>query len=183
MKKLISSFGLLIAITGFSQESSSLKIFKPGLSIMGGIQNNNHLGFAVPVYGFEFSMECPLDQGKKNHIRQKLSVTRQEGKGYKSLSAELNPQYKIVETSSFEWGIGPVAGMIFTRMRENNKPVFIYGAGTGAVYYFEKVFIGIESRYGMTQKIAFDKISHESGIAELNNLNNLRTFIKLGYRL
>jgi hypothetical protein len=182
MKKLFIILGFSSPVILFAQD---FKPFNPkaGLSLAGGIQYNKYYKAPVSVYGIEFSMECPLDQGKKNHIRQKLSIIRQEGKEYKSVAAEINPQYKLIASPSFEWCIGPVAGVIFTRIRDNNQPVFTYGAGTGAVYYFKKVFIGIESRYGITKKIAFDKISNESGFAEVNNLNNLRTFIKLGYRL
>jgi hypothetical protein len=182
MKKLIIILSLTIPFTSFAQGSKQFNP-KAGLSVIGGIQFNKHFDASAPVYGLEFSMECPLDQGKKNHIRQKLSVIRQEGKEYKSLNVEINPQYKLTGTSSFELGIGPVAGMIFTKMRDNNKPVFTYGAGAGAVYYFKKIFIGIETRYGMTKKMAFDKIKNESGFVEINNLNHLRTFIKLGYNL
>lgn len=181
MKELIIILSLTIPFNSFAQDSKQLNP-KAGLSVTGGKQFNKHIDASAPVYGLEFSMDCPLDQGKKNHIRQKLSIILQEGKDHKSISAEINPQYKLVGGSSFEIGIGPVAGMIFTKIRDNNKPVFTYGAGAGAVYFFKKIFIGIETRYGLTKKIAFDKINNESGFAETGSLNSIRTFIKLGYR-
>lgn len=185
MKKFIILFVLSIPVVALSQQSRTGKDFNPkaGLSVIGGMQYNKHFEASAPVYGFEFSMECPLDQGNKNHIRQKISVIRQEGKDYKSLSAEINPQYKLVSKSSFELGIGPSAGMIFTKIRETNKPVFNYGIGAGAVYYFKKIFIGIESRYSMTKKISFDEINNKPEYSETGNLNSFRTFLKLGYKL
>lgn len=181
MKKLIIIFSLIIPFTSFSQDSKQFNP-KAGLSVIGGLQFNKHFDASALVYGLEFSMECPLDQGKKNHVRQKLSVIRQEGNDYKSLHVEINPQYKVVGTPSFELGIGPAAGMIFTKIRDINKPVFTYGMGAGAVYYFKKVFVGMESRYGMTRKIDFDKMDTKPSFPASGNLNNLRTFIKVGYK-
>ena len=131
------------------------KEFKPlaGLSVIGGVQKNKHVDASAPVYGIEFSMECPLIQTGKSRIRQQLTLMRQEGKDYKSFSVEVNPQYKIFARSSLELGAGPVAGFIFTGIRDDNKPVFNYGLATGAVYYFKKVFIGFESRYTMKKQI------------------------------
>jgi opacity protein-like surface antigen len=183
MKKLISIFGLLITITGFSQESSSLKTFKPGLSIMGGIQNNNHWGFAAPVYGIEFSMECPLVHSGKNNIRQKISLLRMEGKRYKAVSAEINPQFNIFANNSFETGVGPSIGMLFTRITETNKPVFSYGLGAGAVYTLKNIFMGVESRYAFTKQVSFDKEDNKGEYRQPGNLNNLRVLLKLGYKL
>ena len=151
--------------------------------MIGGVQNNKHFDAWAPLYGIEFSMECPLIQTGKSHIRQQLSLIRQDGKDYKSLTVEVNPQYKIIARSSFELGVGPVAGFIFTSIRDNNKPVFNYGLGTGAVYYFRRVFIGFESRYTLTKEILFDEIDKETGYNESGNLNNLRTFLKIGCKL
>lgn len=183
MKKIVILLIVAIPAISLAQSSSTKKEYNPraGISVIGGMQYNKYSNATLGVFGIELSMECPLDQGQKNHIRQKIGVIRQEGKDYKSLHVEINPQYKLVGTPSFELGIGPVAGMIFTKMRDNNKPVFTYGTGAGAVYYFKKVFIGIESRYGITKKIAFEKINKEAEIPETANLNNMRTFIKLGY--
>lgn len=185
MKKFIILLILIIPYFGKAQQSGAGKVFNPkaGISVIGGMQYNNLFKTSAPVYGFEFSMECPLDQGNKNHIRQKISLIRQQGKDYKSLSAEINPQYKLVAKSSFEFGIGPVAGMIFTKFRDNDKPVFTYGMGTGAVYYYKKVFIGIESRYAMTKNISFDKTGNKPEFSNSGSLNSIRTFIKLGYIL
>lgn len=184
MKKINILLIVAIPTVSLAQSSSSKKEYNPraGISIIGGMQYNKYSKATPGVFGIELSMECPLDQGQKSPIRQKISVIRQEGGDLKSLHVEINPQCKLVGTPSFELGIGPVAGMIFTKMRDKNKPVFTYGAGAGAVYYFKKFFIGIESRYGFTKKIAFEKTNNESEIPETANLNNIRTFVKLGYQ-
>lgn len=174
MKKIIVLAVVVMPVLALAQSSSAENEFNPkaGFSVFGGLQYHKHNNAAAPVYGFEFSMECPLDPGKKNHIRQKISIARQDSKDYQSLSIEINPQYRITGTPSFEWGIGPVAGIMITRVTESNKPVFIYGLGAGAVYYFNKMFIGIESRYGLTKKVALDKINNGSEIIETTSLDN-----------
>ena len=185
MKKFIIALFFAVPVLASAQDSLSKKEFKPlaGLSVIGGVQKNKHFNASAPVYGIEFSMECPLIQTGKSRLRQQLSLMRQDGKDYKSLSIELNPQYKIITRPSFEIGAGPLAGFIFTRIRDNNKPVFNYGLGADAVYYFKRVFIGVESRYTMTKKIVFDDIDKEPGYIEKGNLNNLRVFLKIGCKL
>jgi len=185
MKKFIIPLFFTFPVLASAQDSLSKKEYKllAGLSVIGGVQNNKHFDASAPLYGIEFSMECPLIQTGKSHIRQQFSLIHQSGKDYKSVSVEVNPQYKIIARSSFELGAGPVAGFIFTKIRDNNKPVFSYGLGTGVVYFFKKVFIGFESRYTMTKEILFDDIDEESGYSESGDLNNLRMFLKIGCKL
>ena len=185
MKKFIALLLFAVPVFGSAQDSSSKKEFKllAGLSVIGGVQNTRHFDPWAPLYGIEFSMECPLIQTGKSHIRQQFSLIRQDGKDYESTTVEVNPQYKIISMSTFELGVGPVAGFIFTSIRDNNKPVFTYGLGTGAVYYFKKIFLGIESRYTMTKNILFDDIDKEPGYPESGNLNNMRLFLKIGCKL
>ena len=153
------------------------------VSLIGGVQNNKYFKTSAPVFGIEFSMECPLIQAKKSRVRQQLSLMRQKENNYTSVTIEVNPQYKLVAGSTFEFGAGPVAGFIFTRLRDNNKPVFNYGLGTSARYYFKRIFVGIESRYTLTKKILLDDIYNETMIAEKANLNSLRAYFKFGYKL
>lgn len=185
MKKIFIT--LFIAVHAFTsaQESRSKKEFKPlaGLSAIGGVQKSKHFDAWAALYGIQFSMECPLIQTRKSRIRQQFSLMRQDGKDYKSLNLEVNPQYKIVAASSFELGVGPVAGFIYTSIRDNNKPVFNCGLSTDAVYYFKKIFIGFEARYTVTKNILFDNPHNEPGYTESGNLNNLRIFTKIGCKL
>ena len=185
MKKIIIPLFFIVPVLASAQDPASKKEFKTlaALSVIGGVQNNTHFGAWSPIYGIEFSMECPLVQTGKSHIRQQVSLIFQDGKDYKSLNLEINPQYKIINRPSFEWGAGPVAGFIFTTIRDNNKPVFNYGLGTGVVHYFKKVFIGFESRYTMTKEILFDDIDKGTGYNESGHLNNLRIFLKIGFKL
>ncbi|HET6724372.1 MAG TPA: hypothetical protein VFH07_16545 [Chitinophagaceae bacterium] len=185
MKKFVIPLIFAVPVHTCAQDSLSKKEYKllAGLSVLGGVQNTKHFDAWAPVYGVEFSMECPLIQTGKSHVRQQLSLMRQDGKDHKSLTVEVNPQYKIIASPSFELGVGPVAGFIFTSIRDNNKPVFDYGLGTGAVYYSKRVFIGFESRYTMTKEILFDDIDKEPGQTESGNLNNLRIFLKIGCKL
>ena len=185
MKKYLLTLIAGVALFASAQDAPSKKEFKPlaGLSVIGGIQKNKYFKASAPVYGIEFSMECPLIQNEKSRVRQQISMMRQKQNGYRSLTIEINPQYKLITMPSFELGIGPVTGFIFTHIRDNNKPVFNYGLGTSAMYYFRRVFIGLESRYTMTKKIMLDDMYNDTAIAEKASLNSLRGFLKLGYKL
>ena len=185
MKKYLLTLIIAIPLTAPAQDSPPKKEFKPlaGLSVIGGVQNNKYFKASAPVFGIEFSMECPLVQTAKSRVRQQMTLMRQKQKDYQSVTIEINPQYKLIARSSFELGMGPVAGFIFTHIRDNNKPVFNYGLGTSAMYYFKRMFIGLEGRSTITKKILLDDVYNETTVAGKANLNSLRGFLKLGYKL
>ncbi len=185
MKKIIIVLVFTIPVLTQAQEQAFNKKYKPqvDLSLIGGIQNNKNFEATAPVYGVVISLECPLIQTRKSHIRQQFSLIRQEGKKFTTLSVEINPQYKIIASPAFELGVGPGAGLIFTNTSEDNKAIFSYGLGAGAIYHFKKFFIGLESRYALTKKASFTNLNNKPGSVEDENLNNLRTILKLGYKL
>ncbi len=170
-----------------STETSFLPFLKKGyrpqigLSLLGGIQNNQNFDASSFAYGIEISLQCPLLCTKKNYIRQQFSIVRQEGNTLKSLAVEINPQYKLIAKPSFEFGIGPSAGLIFATSNKDNKTAFSYGIGTSATYYFSNFFIALETRYAFTSNVSFTNPDDKSVIA--SNLNNLRTYFKIGYKL
>jgi hypothetical protein len=184
MKKIIIVLTFTIPILTQAQETTFKNEYKPqpGLSFIGGIQYNKNFEAAAPVYGIEISMECPLIQTGKSLIRQQFSIIRQEGKELKTLAVEINPRYKVISKPSFELGAGPGAGLIFVKAGEEKKTIFSYGAGAHAIYFFKKFFIGFESRYFLTKKVSFSNLNSKPGLVETGSLNNLRTFIKFGYR-
>lgn len=184
MKKIIVVLAFTIPVLTQAQETSFKKEYKPqmGLSLIGGFQNNKNFEASTPVYGIEISLECPLIQTRKSHIRQQFTLIRQEGKNLKTISVEINPQYKIISKPSFELGAGPSAGWIFAKTTEESKTIFSYGLGASAVYQFKKLFIGFESRYVLTKKVSFNDINNKPESAVVGNLNNLRTFLKFGYK-
>ena len=85
MKKIIIPLFFIFPVLASAQDSPSKKEFKPlaGLSVIGGVQNDKHFDAWAPVYGIEFSMECPLVQTGKSYIRQQVSLILQDGKDYK----------------------------------------------------------------------------------------------------
>ena len=97
------------------------------------------------------------------------------------MAVEINPQYKIIAKSPFELGVGPSAGLIFANSSEDNKAIFSYGLGASVIYHFKKFFIGLENRYALTKKISLDDPNKESTL--FGNLNNLRSIVKIGYKL
>lgn len=183
MKKIILVLVFTIPVLMQAQVPAFKKEFKPqiDLSLIVGIQNNKNFDASAPVYGVEFSLECPFIQTRKSHIRQQVSLIRQEGKELKTLTVELSPQYKIISKPSFELGVGPGAGLIFTKAREDNRAIFSYGLGASVIYHFKKFFIGLENRYALTKKISLDDSKTESTL--FGNLNNLRSIVKIGYKL
>ncbi len=184
MKKIIIVLFFTIPVLIQAQNTFSKKEYKPqlGLSLIGGIQNNKNFDVSAPVYGVEISLECPLIQTRKSHIRQQFSLIRQEGKKLKTISVELNPQYKIVTVPSFELGVGPSAGLIFVNTTGKIKTVFNYGFGASVIFNIKKYFIGLESRYAFTNKVALTSINNKQESVVIGNLNNLRTFLKFGYK-
>lgn len=183
MKKIIIVLAFTIPVLTQAQEKSFKKEYKPqlGLSLIGGIQNNRNFDAFAPVYGVEFSLECPLIHTRKSYIRQQFSLIRQEGKEFKTLSVEINPHYKIISKPSFELGAGPSAGLIFAKASEESKTIFSYGLGASAIYHFKKFFIGLENRYALTKEISLDDPNKESTL--FGNFNNLRSIVKIGYKL
>lgn len=185
MKKIIIVLAFTIPVLTQAQEPPLKKGYKPqiDMSLISGIQNNQNIEASAIVYGVVISLQCPLINTKKSYIRQQFSLIRQEGKTLKSLAVEINPQYKIIAKPSFELGIGPSAGLIFTNTSEDNKPIFSYGLGASAVYHFKKFFIGLESRYALTKKVSFTNLNNKPESVVVGNLDNLRTFLKFGYKL
>ena len=184
MKNIIVVLAIVIPVLTNAQDSSLKKVYKPqiDLSLIGGIQNNQNFEASAPVYGVEISWQCPFITTKKNYIRQQFSFIRQEGKTFKSLTIEINPQYKIIAKPLFELGVGPSAGLIFANKNEDNKPIFDYGLGASAVCHIKRFFIGFESRYVLTKQVSFTNLDNKLQSVVAGNLNNLRTFLKFGYK-
>ncbi len=183
MRNIIVLLGFTFPVLIQAQDTHFTEDYKPqvAISVVGGMQNNHSLKLSAPVYGFEISMECPLVQNSKSHIRQQFSLMRQAGKKFKSVTAEINPQYKIIARKSFELGIGPSVGLLFTNAIEDRKTLFSYGMGGSVIYEFKKFIIGVESRYALTPKVTFIDFKKESTLYA--NLNNLRSTMKIGYKL
>lgn len=98
------------------------------------------------------------------------------------MAAEINPPYQIIVKPLFELGVDPGAGLIFDNVREDYKPIFNYGLGASAVYHFKKLFIDFESLYAVTNKFSFANLNDKPKSVVTGNLNNLRTFVKFGYK-
>jgi hypothetical protein len=184
MKKIMLIWAFTIPIMAWAQKQPSKKRYQSqmGLSLIGGIQNNKNFEAAAAVYGIEISLQCPLVNHEKNYIRQHFSLIRQQGKKLKTVSLELNPQYKLIALPVVELGLGPSVGLIFTNTSSKNKPVFNYGLGAGIVFNVKHFFLGLESRYACTKKVSFTGLDNKMESVEVGNLNNLRTFLKAGYR-
>lgn len=183
MRKIIAFFAFMVPVLIQAQDTNFKKDYKPktAIAMIGGIQSNHNLNLSAPVYGFEISMECPLIQTQKSRIRQQLSLVRQEGKIYKSLAAEIHPQYKIINGHLLELGVGPSVGVLFSGSMEDRKALFSYGLGASFAFQFKKFTIGLESRYALTKNVSFMDINKES--TRYVNLNNLRSIMKIGYKL
>lgn len=184
MKKIIIVLAFTIPVLTQAQKPTSKNGYKleMGFSLIGGIQNNKNFETSTAVYGVEFAFQCPLINTKKNYIRQQISLIRQEGTKLKTISVELNPQYKIIPVPALELGVGPSAGLIFANTTGKNKPVFNYGLGASIVWTVKNFFIGLESRYAFTKKVSFTDVNNKEESMVTGNLNNLRTSLKFGYK-
>ncbi len=163
-----------------------LPVFKKGyrpqfaISLVGGFQNNQNFDKSAAVFGLDISLQCPLLCTAKNYIRQQISIVQQNGKELKSLAVELNPQYRLIAKSNFELGVGPSFGIINADANNDKKNAFTYGLGGSVSYHLGKVFFTAESRYGLTNTIHFT--DDRTKVTVSNNLNNLRTILKVGYK-
>ena len=183
MKRI--THALLIAIIFPVLCQGQVKTYDPEavISILGGVQYNVNSKAADPVYGIEFSMECPLGQNSKSRIRQQFSLVLKESKDDKSITVEMNPQYKLVSTSSFEVGVGPSVGLIFSKISADNRSVFCYGIGASTVYHFKKFFIGFETRYAFTERISYMSFPGDPESMITGRLNNWSAVFKVGHKL
>lgn len=168
-------------------ETSFLPIFKEnyrpqfGVSIVAGIQNNQNFDKSANVFGIDISLQCPLLCTSKNYIRQQISFIKQDGKDIQSLAIELNPQYRLIATPSFELGVGPSLGVVFAEVVDDKNTAFTYGLGASMAYHIGSMFFTIESRYGLTGNVDF--VNSNDNLTNSNNLNNLRTVFKIGYKI
>ncbi|MEO8172644.1 MAG: hypothetical protein ABI581_06160 [Sediminibacterium sp.] len=180
MKKIITLLILLVPYLSQAQKKPSIKRYnmKMGISLLGGIQNSKGLNTA-PVFGAEISIACPLVHSQKNYIRQYIRFTQQGDETYKTTSVELNPQISIFQGAHFNLGIGPNTGVIFATKDGEQRTRFSYGLGASTVYSIKKISFGIGMCFAATNKVSFTDTDNKS--SEVSHLNNLKTFLKVGY--
>lgn len=129
------------------------------------------------AYGVEVALQCPLFCTSKNYIRQQLSFLYYNDDNFTNLNITLNPEYRFYVTSNFELAAGPSLGVSISEFKYDSaliedykKTSFTYGASASATRHFNKIFIGISTRYFLTQKDGS------------KNYNNFQGIVKLGYK-
>ncbi len=150
-----------------------------GIAPLAGFQKTKHVDDLDFVYGVEISLQCPLYQCKKNHIRQQLSIVQTKREGFSALAFELAPHYKLPIASDAEFGVGPHIGYQTNKITlldtDFTSGVFTYGLGGSLNYAFKSIFMGVDARYVWTTKPEYNNIKTES-------MDNFRVLAKIGYK-
>jgi opacity protein-like surface antigen len=129
------------------------------------------------VYGLEVSFDCPVFTLPGEHIlRQQLMVEKGDEDGFKTTRIEMNPYYSIPLSEKLLFGIGPGIGGIKGETAGGSDWAFSYHVGAGVKYYLtDDVLVGLDVRQQWTAEKEF-------GTGVKQDLDSLRTFVKVGYR-
>ena len=129
------------------------------------------------VYGLELSFDCPVFTLPGEHIlRQQLMIEKGDEKGFETTRIEMNPYYSIPLGDKLLVGFGPGIGGIKGETAGGSDWAFSYHVGAGVKYYLtDDLLVGIDVRQQWTAEKEF-------GTGVRQDLDSLRTFLKLGYR-
>jgi len=145
-------------------------------AMIGSLGPNTKIGDVGLVFGGELSFNCPIIQPPENKIRQQLSVLQYKDGDSKIQSAQINAHY-VVEVDPKLW-VGGGPGIGFVKVDANNRTANMMSAqlGASAHYSIDKIFIGGEVRYQMTQG---DEVGGHSDLGA----SSWQALVKLGYNL
>ena len=143
---------------------------------IGGLGPDSKIGDTGLTYGVELSFNCPTIQPPENKIRQQISVLQYKDGDAKLQSAQINTHY-VIEVDPKLW-IGGGPGIGFVRTDVNNRTSNMISAQLGASvhYSIDKIFIGGEARYQMTQG---DEVGGHSDLGA----SSWQAMLKVGYNL
>lgn len=148
---------------------------KPTVSAVAGVlSSNSHVGDTGTAYGVEASFMCPLIQNPTNNMRQQVSVVNYTDGDNSLLTAELNLHYRIAVADNVKIGVGPGLGYVRTDAENVTTNMLALQAGASFHYTMDKIFIGAEYRYQVTQ-------SDNVGKGRDNGADNWRALAKVGY--
>jgi len=188
MTKKLNIFTVVLFLITFS----SLSFADKGWRILAGMEEDfvhettasiiagalgpkdNGTGDAGLAYGVELSFNCPLLQPPTNKIRQQVSFLQYSDGDSTIQSVQINPHY-VVEVAPKLWlGGGPGFGYVRADVAKKTANLVAAQVGASAGYSIDKIFIGAEARYQLTQN------SHV-GSGKDNGAHNWQTIVKVGY--
>ena len=189
LKVTIILMSLIFSVSSYAQVNDGDKTILPflkkgyrpqiGIAPVAGLQKTKNVDDLDFVYGVEISLQCPLYQCKKNHIRQQLSIVNTKRDGFSAWAFELAPHYKLPIASDAEFGVGPHIGYQTNKITlldtDFTSGVFPYGLGGSLDYAFKSIFIGVDARYVWTTKPEYNNIKTES-------MDDFRTLAKIGFK-
>ena len=149
--------------------------FKPTLSAVAGIlSSNKYVGGTAAAYGVEASFMCPLIQNSTNNMRQQVSVVNYSKGGNSLLTVEANLHYRFPLIQNLKLGVGPGIGYVRADAANDIQNMVAVQAGVSLHYIMDKLFLGAETRYQLTQR-------SDVGTGSSNGADNWRTLLKIGY--
>ena len=128
------------------------------------------------VYGVELSFDCPVfTLPGDNLLRQQLSVSKYDEKGFEVTVIEMNPYYFIDLSEKLKLGFGPgISAVHGDAEGVNDQWLFGVQAGAGLKYYINDFIIGADLRFQWTAEKDF-------GTGSKEDLDNTRLLMKAGY--
>ena len=188
MKKTVSSLLVSVLIASFAAPAFAQKgwrlfagteedfVFKPTASIMAGMLDSSKVGDSGMAYGLEASFMCPLIQNPTNNMRQQISVVNFTDGDNSQLNVEANLHYRMPIVNNLKLGFGPGLGFVRTDVRNVTSNMLGLQAGASLHYNMDKLFVGAEARYQITQR---DTVGREKD----SGADNWRAMLKIGYNL
>jgi len=144
--------------------------------LLGGLGPNSSVGDTGLSYGLEISFNCPLLQPPSNKIRQQVSALRYKDGDSTIQTIQINPHYVVEVIPNLWMGGGPGIGYVRARVNKITSNMVAGQLGASLHYNIEKIFIGAEARYQITQRDDVGGIIDEGA-------DNWQAILKLGYNL
>jgi len=145
-------------------------------AMVGGLGPDDKIGSTGLTYGAELSFNCPIIQPPENKIRQQVSVIQYKDGDSNIQTAQINTHY-VVEVAPKLWlGGGPGIGLMRAEVNNRKSNMISAQLGASAHYSIDKIFIGGEARYQVTQG---DEVGGHSDLGA----SSWQALFKLGYNL
>jgi len=144
----------------------------PSLALLiGTVKGTNSYAHAEVIYGLEYGFNCLVS----DMLRQQVQITNYKDKNLKMTEISVNPHYMINVNSNMQIGFGPTLGLARVDNSQDKDTIFTYGAGGSLVQNLnETLFVGAEAKYEWSEDASLSGVN--------DNFNNVKIFVKAGYR-
>jgi len=153
MNKTLLSSLIMLSFT-FSAQAEEWTLFsknnttpKYALALIAGSSDLDEHDSSGDLYGAEISFICPFIQASEHTIRQQISITKFQKKGFDMYTLEANPHYLYQLESNTYLGFGPSIGVSSIDGSDSDNTVVTFGLGASLHKNITpKLFLGAEFR-------------------------------------